>query len=142
MILLTMMIVISLIDNKKSEACELPAKEDQNTMLKWAKILGGIGVFFIILAAIIVIWGACIPATATPENNFIAYLNDIGFQAFFFFGVLVGCPAVWLYSNSKDKLRDHKAIPVDLSLFRTNKGYNIGALCIIAIVALIYVVLW
>ncbi len=142
MILLTMMIVISLIDNQKSEACELPSEEDRKTMLKWAKILGGMGIFFIILAAVVVIWGATLPASATPENNFIAYLNDIGFQAFFFFGVLVGCPAVWLYSNSKDKLKDQKAIPVDLSLFHTNKGYKIGAFCIIAIVALIYIVLW
>ena len=142
MILLTMMIVISLVDNQKAQACELPSQEDRNTMLKWAKILGGIGVFFILLAAVIVIWGACLPASATPETNFIAYLNDIGFQAFFFFGVLVGCPAVWLYSNSMDKIKDQKAIPVDLSLFHTNKGYNIGAICIIAIVALIYVVLW
>ena len=142
MILLTMMIVISLIDNQKSEACELPSEEDRKTMLKWAKILGGMGIFFIILAAIVVIWGATLPASATPENNFIAYLNDIGFQAFFFFGVIVGCPAVWLVSNSNDKLRDQKSIPVDLSLFHTNKGYKIGAFCIIAIVALIYVVLW
>ena len=141
-ILLTMMVVISLIDNKKSEKCELPSEADRKTMLKWAKILGGLGAFFILLAAVIVIWGACLPASATPETNFIAYLNDIGFQAFFFFGVLVGCPAVWLYSNSNDKSRDQKAIPVDLSLFRTNKGYRIGALAIIAIVAIIYVVLW
>ena len=141
-ILLSMMIIISLIDNKKSEMCELPSEADRKTMLKWAKILGGLGVFFIVLAAIVVIWGACLPASATPETNFIAYLNDIGFQAFFFFGVLVGCPAVWLYSNSNDKARDYKSIPVDLSLFSTNKGYRIGALAIIAIVAVIYVVLW
>ncbi len=142
MILLSMMIIISLIDNKKAEMCELPSEEDRKTMLKWAKILGGLGVFFIVLAAVVVIWGSCLPATATPETNFIAYLNDIGFQAFFFFGVLVGCPAVWLYSNSMDKLRDQKAIPVDLSLFHTSKGYRIGAFGIIAIVAIIYIVLW
>ncbi len=142
MILITMMVVISLIDNKKAEMCEVPTEKDRATMLKWAKILGFTGIFFIVLAAVVVIWGACLPAAATPENSFICYLNDIGFQAFFFFGVIVGCPAVWLISNSKDTRRDVKAIPVDLTLFHTNKGYKIGAFCIIAIVAVLYVILW
>ena len=141
-ILLTMFVIISLVDNKNSEICGLPSEEDRRTMMKWAKILGGAGLFFILAAAVVVIWGACLPATATPENNAIAYLNDIGFQAFFFFGVLVGCSAIWLYSNANDKLRDWKALPVDLSLFHTSKGYAVGAFFICAIVALLYVILW
>ena len=133
-ILLTMFVVISLIDNKKSQACELPAEEDCKTMVKWAKILGFTGLFFIVMALIVVIMGESTPATA--------YLNDIGFQAFIFFGVLVGCSAIWLWSNSKDKVRDEKALPVDLSLFHTSKGYGWGALAICVIVAILYVVLW
>ena len=142
MILLTMFVIISLIDNKKSEICELPAEEDRKAMLKWARILGGIGLGFIVLAAIVVIWGACLPSSATPETNVIAYLNDIGFQAFFFFGALVGCSAIWLYSNSNDKVRDHKALPVDLKLFHTDRGYTVGAIFIVAIVAFLYIILW
>ncbi len=142
MILLTMFVIISLIDNKMSESCELPSEADRNVMVRWAKVLGGAGLFFIIAAAVVVIWGACLPATATPENNAIAYLNDIGFQAFFFFGALVGCSAIWLYSNANDKLRDYKALPVDLSVFHTSKGYGIGAFFICAIVAVLYVILW
>lgn len=134
MILLTMFVIISLIDKKQSETCELPSDEDRKTMLKWASILGGFGLFFIIIAAVVVIMG--------DATSWTAYLNDIGFQAFFFFGVLVGSSAIWLYSNSNDKLRDHKALPVDLSLFRTEKGYGIGALAIFAIVCVLYVVLW
>ena len=142
MILLTMFVIISLIDNKMSETCELPSEADRKVMVKWAKILGGAGLFFILAAAVVVIWGACLPSTATPENNVIAYLNDIGFQAFFFFGALVGCSAIWLYSNANDKLRDFKALPVDLSVFHTSKGYGIGAFFICAIVAVLYVILW
>ena len=134
MILLTMFVIISLIDNKKSEACELPSENDQKRMLKWAKILGGAGAFFILAAAVVVIMGKSTPVTE--------YLNDIGFQAFFFFGVLVGCSAVWLYSNSRDRIRDHKALPVDLSLFHTSRGYSWGAAAICAIVAVLYVILW
>ncbi len=142
MILMVMFVIISLIDNKKSETCGLPSEEDRKSMLKWAKILGGAGLGFILLAAVVVIWGACLPATATPETNVISYLNDIGFQAFFFFGALVGCSAIWLYSNSNDSKRDHKALPVDLGLFHTDKGYAVGAFFIVAIVAFLYVILW
>ena len=134
MILLTMFVIISLIDSKKSEACELPSEADRKAMLKWAKILGGTGLFFILAAAVVVIMGKSTPATA--------YLNDIGFQAFFFFGALVGCSAIWLVSNSKDTKRDVKALPVDLSLFHTSKGYGWGALGICVIVAILYIILW
>lgn len=141
-ILITMFVIISLIDQKKAEQCELPSEEDRKTMVKWGKILGGTGLSFIVLALIVVVWGACLPDTATPENNFIKYLNDIGFQAFFFFGVLVGCSSVWLFDNSGSKKKDDKSVPVDLSLFRTSKGYAIGSLLICVIVAALYVILW
>ena len=140
-ILVAMFILISLID-KKFISCETPEQKDRNTMLKWATILGGAGVFFIIMATIVVIWGACLPETATPENNFIAYLNDIGFQAFFFFGVLVGCNAVWLWSDANDKKMDVKAINLDLKLFRTSKAYAWGALAIGVITLVLYITLW
>ena len=133
-ILLAMFVLISLIDNKKSESCELPCEADRKMMLKWAKILGGAGLFFILAAAVVVIMGNSTPATT--------YLNDIGFQAFFFFGALVGCSAIWLVSNSNDKVRDSKALPVDLSLFHTEKGYAVGGFLICALVAILYVILW
>ena len=103
-------------------------------MIKWAKIMGFTGLFFILAAAVVVIMGISTPATT--------YLNDIGFQAFFFFGVLVGQAALWLYSNSKDKKQNAKALPVDLKLFHTSKGYGVGGLLICAICAVIYILLW
>lgn len=140
-ILVVFFVLMSLLD-KKYVSCELPEQKDCKAMLKWARILGGAGIFFIVAAAVVVIWGALLPSGATPENNFIAYLNDIGFQAFFFFGALVGSQAVWLYSNSKSQKMDPKSLPVDLSLFHTTKGYGIGALAICVIVGILYVVLW
>ena len=141
MILVTMFILISYID-KKFISCELPEEKDRKTMIKWAKILGGAGVFFIFIAAVVTIWGACLPATATPETNFIAYLNDIGFQAFFFFGALVGCNAIWLWSDANDKKMDPKAVLLDLKLFRTSKTYAWGAFAICLIVLVLYAALW
>ena len=141
MILVTMFIIISLID-KKFMSCELPEQKDRATMNKWAKILGGAGVFFIFIAAVVTIWGACLPATATPETSFIAYLNDIGFQAFFFFGVLVGCNAVWLWSDANDKKIDPKGHSLDLKLFETSKTYAWGTLAITIIIIVLYAALW
>lgn len=141
MILVTMFIIISLID-KKFMSCELPEQKDRATMNKWAKILGGAGAFFIFIAAVVTIWGACLPATATPETSFIAYLNDIGFQAFFFFGALVGCNAIWLWSDANDKKIDPKGHSLDLKLFETNKEYAWGTLAIAIIIIVLYVALW
>ena len=141
MILVSMFIIISLID-KKFISCELPEQKDRAAMNKWAKILGISGIFFIVIAAVVTIWGACLPATATPETSVIAYLNDIGFQAFFFFGVLIGCNAVWLWSDANDKKIDPKGTSLDLELFGTSKTYAWGALAIGIIIVILYVVLW
>ncbi|MBR1436735.1 MAG: sodium/sugar symporter [Bacteroidales bacterium] len=140
-ILVSMFILISYLDNK-FVSCEVPEQKDREAMMKWAKILGCAGIFFIVMALIVIIWGALLPASATPENNFIAYLNDIGFQAFIFFGVLVGCNAVWLYSDANDTKKDHKALPIELSLFHTSKVYNWGALGIAIITIILYITLW
>ena len=134
-------VIMSLIDTKVVPAEQLTVK-DKKTMIKWARILGGAGLFFILAATVVTAWGALLPETATPDNNFIAYLNDIGFEAFFFFGTLVGAQAVWLYSNTFDKEKDPKALPIDLALFHTRTGYNWGALAICVIVAALYVILW
>ncbi|MBR5432337.1 MAG: sodium/glucose cotransporter, partial [Bacteroidales bacterium] len=141
MILLAMMVINSLND-KNFVKSEPLSEKDQATMVKWGKRLGYTGIFFIVLALIVTIWYKCLPATATPDNNFIAYLNDIGFQAFFFFGVLVGMHAIWLIGNAKDDKEDEKALRTDLSAFHTTKGYNIGGLCILAIIVFLYIVLW
>ncbi len=140
-ILLCFHVVMSLIDSKAQE-CDQPDGQTRATMLKWAKILGGIGACMILAAAVVSIWGACLPEGTNPDSNVIAYLNDIGFQAFFFFGVLVGGQAIWLYSDANDRKKDPKALPVDLTYFNTGKGYGMWCIVICALVALIYVVLW
>ena len=140
MILLAFFVIMSLIDNKFVN-CDQPSEDNQKSMLKWAKILGIAGIVMIVAAALVTIIGAT-HSNFDPDNNFIDYLNDIGFQAFFFFGVLVGGNAIWLYSNSKDTKKDKKALPIDLSLFHTSKGYAWGALGICVIVLALYIFLW
>ena len=139
-ILLTMFVLISYLD-KKFVSCELPSEKDQKQMLLWAKVLGGLGIFFIVMALVVMGLGAMNP-DADPETNFIAYLNDIGFQAFIFFGVLVGQSAIWLKSNSLDKVKDVKALPVRLDLFATTRGFTMGTIGILVITAILYIALW
>lgn len=140
-ILLVFFVLMSLVD-KKFVAVELPEQKDRETMVKWARRMGFAGLFFVVLALMVIVWGALLPDSATPENNVVAYLNDIGFQAFIFFGVLVGGQAIWLYSDARDKKADPKALPVDLKLFHTSKSYNVWAAVICALVAALYIILW
>lgn len=140
-ILLVFFVLLSLVD-KRFVAVELPEQKDRETMVKWARRMGFAGLFFVVLALVVIVWGALLPDSATPENNIVAYLNDIGFQAFIFFGVLVGGQAIWLYSDARDKKADPKALPVDLKLFHTSKSYNVWAAVICAIVAALYIILW
>ena len=139
-ILFTFFVIVSYFD-KKTVGCEQPSESDRKAMLLWSKILGGAGVLMIVAAAIVTALGAMNPG-ADPDSNLIAYLNDIGFQAFFFFGVLVGSSAVWLYSNSMDKVRDEKALPINLGLFATTRSYTYGTIGIAVITLLLYVILW
>lgn len=140
-ILLAFFVLMSLVD-KKFVAVELPEQKDRETMVKWARRMGFAGLFFVVLALVVIVWGALLPDSARPENNIVAYLNDIGFQAFIFFGVLVGGQAIWLYSDARDKKADPKALPVDLKLFHTSKSYNVWAAVICAVVAVLYIILW
>ena len=139
-ILVTFFILVSYLD-KKFVSVEQPSDRDQNKMMLWAKVLGGLGILFIVVAILVVGIGAT-HTVKDPDNNFIDYLNDIGFQAFIFFGVLVGCNAIWLWSNAKDKVQDVKALPINLNLFSTTRGYTYGTIGIAAITFLLYAILW
>lgn len=139
-ILVSFFILVSYLD-KKFVSVEQPSDRDQNKMMLWAKVLGGLGILFIVVAILVVGIGAT-HAVKDPDNNFIDYLNDIGFQAFIFFGVLVGCNAIWLWSNAKDKVQDVKALPINLNLFSTTRGYTYGTIGIAAITFLLYAILW
>jgi len=135
-ILFVFFVVMTYMD-KKYVQCERPSEKDQHQMLYWAHILGAAGIIMIIAALIVTIGGKF-----APENPTFAYLNDIGFQAFYFFGVLTGSSALWLNSNAKDTVRDPKALPIDLKLFSTTRGYTYGTLGIAIITIILYVLLW
>src|SRR5574344_1661564 len=59
-ILLIFFVVMSLFD-REYVSVAIPAQKDCNSMLKWAKILGGSGIFFVLAALVVIIWGALLP---------------------------------------------------------------------------------
>ena len=132
-ILVSFFIIMSLLDKKYVHA-EEPVAVDKAMMKRWAQILGGAGLVMIIIAIIVVCMGNATELTT--------YLNDIGFQAFIFFGVLVGCNGVWLWSNATSSKKDPKSLPIDLGIFTTTRGYTWGTLGICVITLILYAVLW
>ena len=139
-ILVTFFIYVSYYDKNYVKAEEV-SKKDQMQMYWWARVLGIAGLFFIFMAGAQWLIDTS-NAVDMPDQNMADYLGDIGFQAFIFFGVLVGVNAVWLRSNARDGIKDPKALPIKLELFRTSKGYTYGAIGIAVITIVLYALLW
>ena len=139
-ILVIFFIYVSYYDKNYVKA-EPVSKKDQMQMYWWARALGVAGLFFIFLAGAQWLIDTS-NAVNMPDENMADYLGDIGFQAFIFFGVLVGVNSVWLRSNARDGIKDPKALPIKLELFQTSRGYTYGAIGIAVITIILYAVLW
>ena len=139
-ILVIFFIYVSYYDKNYVKA-EPVSKKDQMQMYWWARALGVAGLFFIFLAGAQWLIDTS-NAVNMPDENMADYLGDIGFQAFIFFGVLVGVNSVWLRSNARDGIKDPKALPIKLELFQTSRGYTYGAIGIAVITILLYAALW
>ena len=134
-------IVVSLL-SKKNESCDLPSERDRHTMLKWSHILGFSGIISVLAAAVVSIVCLFRDGEITPEESIFAYLNDIGFEAFYFFGAMLLTCAIFLNSNALHTQQNPKAVPINLALFKTDRIYLYGSIFIIAIVTALYVMLW
>ncbi len=139
-ILVIFFIYVSYYDKNYVKA-EPVSKKDQMQMYWWARALGVAGLFFIFLAGAQWLIDTS-NAVNMPDENMADYLGDIGFQAFIFFGVLVGVNSVWLRSNARDGIKDPKALPIKLELFQTSRGYTYGAIGIAIITFILYAALW
>ena len=96
-ILFLLFVIISMINPKTTNSAAL-SQEDRKQMQKWAAILTTIGLLIIIFTSVIELI-----YNINPYAELTAYLHDIGIQAFFFFGILVGGNGIWLWSDAKDK---------------------------------------
>lgn len=139
--LLILFITISLTSQKTQPSQTIP-KLGRDFIRRWSYILGGISIASIIAATFVCIAYLLLPENATPENNAIAYLNDIGFQAFYFFGALTGACAIFLFTNAISPKQDPRALPINLALFATTRGYTYSAIAVCAVSLILYVILW
>ena len=130
MVLVVLFIGISIFCNKKNEvaAAEMDGQtvEMQRT---WSNILLGVGAICLILGIVQLIAK-------------IEFLQIYGFEAIFFLAAMLLTLGFYLRSNANDSVQDHKAVGTDLELFHTDKVFNIGAMAVIAILAVLYIALW
>lgn len=124
--LAVLFISISLLSKKA-----IPAKTQDaatiRTQLIWSRI------FFVV-------------ALACAAFGFIGCRVDTlrlyGVEAIFFLATMMLVLSVYLRSNAKDKVQDPQAVDIDLSLFRTDRVFNIGATMIILALIFMYLFLW
>ena len=124
--LAVLFISISLLSKKA-----IPAKTQDaatiRTQLIWSRI------FFVV-------------ALACAAFSFIGCRVDTlrlyGIEAIFFLATMMLVLSVYLRSNAKDKVQDPQAVDIDLSLFRTDRVFNIGATMIILALIFMYLFLW
>ena len=135
-ILFTIFVAITFVDSTK-EKTEKVDEADRKKMLKWGRITLFFSLLFILAAAV-----HKILFVSGSTNEWVIYLENIGFEAFFFFGSLIFSISLFLFSNANSQYKDKKAVPFELALFKTDKGFALGALGICVIVTLIYILLW
>ena len=125
--LVAIFVPMSLCNKKGAVKADELDQHTIDTQLKWSKIL------FIaaVVSFAVFIWGMCSPV-----------LRSWGFEAMLFFTAILGVLGLYLRSNAKDKVQNAKAVGIDLTLFRTDRTFNIGAICVIVILAILYVFLW
>ena len=141
MILLILFVTISL-NSKKVIPSQSILKTAQDLMKRWGYIMGGVAIASVVAATIVSCSMLLLPSDTTPEDNVFAYLNDIGFQAFYFFGFLAGACALLCLSNARSPYQDSKALPINIALFSTTRGYTYGALSVCIVSLIIYIILW
>ncbi|MDP5171262.1 MAG: sodium/solute symporter [Bacteroidia bacterium] len=69
-------------------------------------------------------------------------LGDIGVEAFIFFGTAMSMIGLVLYTNAKSKIADKGAIRYTPDLFKTGLEFNVGAVLVTLIVAILYYAFW
>ncbi|MCQ2125892.1 MAG: sodium/solute symporter [Bacteroidaceae bacterium] len=127
LVLVAIFVPMSLLNKSGRIEAEKLDQHTIDTQLKWSKVLFiAAGVSFAVF-----IWGMCSPV-----------LRSWGFEAMLFFAAILGVLGLYLRSNAKDKYQNAKAVGIDLALFRTDRTFNIGAICVIVILAILYVFLW
>ncbi len=125
--LVILFVGISLKSSKAVAADELD-EQTVKTQLFWSNILFAVAAVSVALFA------------ASFFNDTLAVHGVAG--AMVFFAAITATIGFYLRSNALDKVQDPKLVAIDLSIFETDKAFNIGAFGVIAIITFLYIVLW
>jgi SSS family solute:Na+ symporter len=125
--LVVLFVGISLASKKGVKADELDANTVK-TQLFWSNVLWGVAA----LSIAVLVW-----------SYFDKTLEIHGVQgAMIFFAAITATLAFYLRSNALDKVQDPKLVTINLEIFKTDKAFNYGALGVIVILTILYIVLW
>ena len=85
-------------------------------------------------------------ALAAAAFGIIGYQDDdlrrYGVEAVFFLATMFIVLSIYLRSNAKDKVQDPQAVDIDLSLFHTDRAFNIGSVAVLVVLVVLYTLLW
>ena len=85
-------------------------------------------------------------ALAAVAFGIIGYHDDdlrrYGVEAVFFLATMFIVLSIYLRSNAKDKVQDPQAVDIDLSLFHTDRAFNIGSVAVLVVLVVLYTLLW
>ena len=128
MVLVVLFFTLSFLSKDTEKATPL----DNHTVkaqLFWAHVM-------LVLAVLCYIIG-CITVFGNIEA-----MRNLGFEAVFFLGTFF--LALWLYlrSNALSPVQDKKAVPIDLSLFQSDRGFTIGSILVLVVLVVLYITLW
>ena len=116
------------LSSKKAVAADVLDADTIKTQLRWSTIM-------YCVAAVSLVLSIC--------GFFNDTMHIYGFEgAMIFFAAITGTIGLYLRSNAKDKVQDPKLVPIDLNIFHTDRIFNIGAIGVIVILTVLYVVLW
>ncbi len=72
----------------------------------------------------------------------IEAMQNLGFVSVFFLGTFFLSLWIYLRSNALDAVQDKKAVPIDLSLFQSDRGFTIGSIAVLVVLLVLYIALW
>jgi SSS family solute:Na+ symporter len=115
--------------SKKAKPADKLDEYTVKTQLKWGRILfvGAVVSFVLGILQYICGWTT---------------LQNYGFSAIFFLAAMLLVLSIYLRSNALDKVQDPNAVAIDLKLFNCDRAFNIGAIGVIVILAILYIALW
>ena len=128
-VLAALFIGITYADKKNNVKADDLDEHSIKTQIFWSRIMLFCSIICFTIALVVTIGN-------------ITFLKDYGFEAFHFLAAFFLVLWIYLNSNAKDKVQDFKAVPIDLSLFQSDRSFTYGTIGVLTILFILYATLW